>query len=138
MRKDDFFPSSYLKAIDLPDDGKDFVIKEVVAEAFNENEQEKPVASFEGETKKLVLNKTNWNTIVQNTGKQDSDDWVGTTVTLYPSLVEFRGDKVLAIRIKDDVSAALAQKRAAAGVNAPASKTAEATTTGGDDEPIPF
>ena len=68
-------------------------------EHFEGTGETKAVACFREDTKPLILNKTNWNTIVKLHG-DESDNWSGCEIELYPTLVSFKGDEVEAIRIR--------------------------------------
>jgi hypothetical protein len=59
----------------------------------------KPVLHFRGKSRGVVLNKTNANAIWGINGSDDTDDWAGTAITLFPTKVEFQGKRVDAIRI---------------------------------------
>lgn len=92
------FPSDFLKAADLDDTQRSVKIQRV---DFNVKigDDEKPVVYFSGETKGLVLNKTNSNIITKIYG-DETDEWIGKEVILYPAMVEFKGDMVEAIRVR--------------------------------------
>jgi hypothetical protein len=61
--------------------------------------KKKPRMTFKGRDKSLILNVTNWNRMVELTGSEDSDEWVGQDVQIYPTKVEFQGQMVDAIRV---------------------------------------
>jgi hypothetical protein len=97
MKISSAFPSSYLKAADL--DGRTVSVKIDRVEMETVGDDSKPVLYFQGKDKGVVLNKTNANNIVALFG-DDTDDWVGQEVSLYPAMVDFQGRSVEAIRIK--------------------------------------
>jgi len=100
MRKNDAFPSKYLKASDL--NGEDLVatIDEVVEEEVGREKKKKPVLYFRGKVKPLILNGTNFDSVVLVTGEEDSDEWPGEKITMFSTEVPF-GDKMVdAIRIR--------------------------------------
>jgi hypothetical protein len=100
------FPSKYLKASDL--EGNTVIVKiaDVKVEAVGRDQDTKPVVYFEGKKKGLVLNKTNSNKIAQIAQSHETDEWVGVTIAIYPTEVEFSGESVEAIRVKAPKSAA--------------------------------
>jgi len=98
MRISDAFPSKYLKASDLQDRNINVVIDRAEPEEVGEGER-KPVLYFQGKTKGLVLNKTNSRAIAAAYG-DDTDDWEGRPLVLFPAMVDFRGDTVEAIRVR--------------------------------------
>ena len=59
--------------------------------------------SFVGKEKGLAVNKTNANIIAQNVGSDDLDDWIGREIILYPTRVDFGGQMVDAIRVKEQI-----------------------------------
>jgi hypothetical protein len=95
----DAFPSSYLKAEDLNGKAVKVTIESVSMEKMGDDT--KPAVHFVGKDKTLVLNKTNAWRIVDATGSDDTDDWGGWTITLYPCKVEYQGKSVPAIRVDD-------------------------------------
>ena len=102
MKKDEVFPSKYLKAADLG--GKPLVvtIDRAVLETLKSPEgksQEKTVVSFRGLKKTLPLNLTNWNSIADICG-DDTDDWPGHQIELYPTTTEMGGKAVDCIRVR--------------------------------------
>lgn len=108
MKMNDVFPSKYLKADDLEDGDWTLTIRNedpVTHEEFTQKGKptpdNKPVLHFkERDAKPLVLNKTNWKTIGQALGSDDSDDWCGRQITLFATEVESFGEMTMAIRIR--------------------------------------
>lgn len=92
------FPSKYLKAADLDDKELNVIMQRVEMEDVG-GEDKKPVLYFKDQQKGVVLNKTN-SRIIAKTFGDDTDDWGGKTITLYPAMVEFKGDMVEAIRVR--------------------------------------
>lgn len=95
----DAFPSRYLKAGDLKN--KKVALTIVKVETDTIGDESKLVVYFKGTDKGLVLNKTNANSIAVVTNSEDTDDWAGKKITLYPTKVEFQGKRVAAIRIEE-------------------------------------
>jgi hypothetical protein len=93
------FPSKYLRAADL--DGRQVTVEiaNVELEEVGTGEEPKPVLYFQGKAKGVVLNKTNAHTISAVYG-DDTDDWIGQSVTLFSAHVDFQGRSVESIRIK--------------------------------------
>jgi len=101
MNINDAFPSKYLKASDLPEEGSQaFTIEKIVIEEIGQNKEKKPVIFFDEDHRGLVCNKTNANTIAKVLQSQEFDDWIGKTISLYRCEVQFQGDMVEAIRVK--------------------------------------
>jgi hypothetical protein len=93
------FPSKYLKASDL--DGEVTVkIVKVTFEEVGPTKDSRPVVYFENIPKGVVLNKTRSNGIIRANGSEDTDDWPGTMVCLYPSTTQFQGEEVECIGIR--------------------------------------
>jgi hypothetical protein len=98
MKIGDAFPSKFLKASDLQDRPVTVTMEHVGLEDVGDSDR-KPVLYFKGRSKGLVLNKTNSRTIAGAYG-DDTDAWQGKPLTLFPAMVDFRGDTVEAIRVR--------------------------------------
>jgi hypothetical protein len=97
------FPTRFLKAADLG--GKPIVvtIKEAAQEKLkngNGEEEAKTVLYFQKAKKALILNVTNWTKIADVTGEDDSDNWPGHRIEVYPTTTEMKGKEVACIRIR--------------------------------------
>lgn len=108
MKSTDAFPSKYISAADLQ--GKEATVKITHVSTDEIGGKQKFICYFAGKQKGLVLNKTNWNNIVKITGHEDSDDWTGSSVCLYETMVDFQGESVPAVRVKSAPSSAAPQK----------------------------
>jgi hypothetical protein len=90
MKGPEAFPSKFFRSEDIDFD-EDAKVTLVIAggcheelPSFDGSKPEKKFClRFKDEKRLLVLNKTNWNRLVHNTGEEDSDDWVGKTITVY-------------------------------------------------------
>ena len=91
------FPSNYLKAADLNGKTARVAISRVVTEDIGGDH--KPVMYFKGKEKGMVLNKTNATNIAMAYG-YETDDWIGGEIELFPTMVDFQGRSVEAIRVK--------------------------------------
>src|SRR5512139_3859694 len=91
------FPGQYLKAADLQGKRVRVVIDRVEMEDIGG--ETKPVLHFQGKNRGVVLNKTNANAIWGINGSDDTDDWGGTEIVLFPSKTDFQGKRVDCIRI---------------------------------------
>ena len=92
------FPSKYLSAADLQDKPHTLVMSRVEMETIG-GDDKKPVLYFSKSQKGLVLNKTNSKQIAAQYG-DDTDDWEGKSIVLFPAMVDFKGDTVEAIRVR--------------------------------------
>lgn len=99
MRIGSAFPSDYLKAADLNGKAVRVVVESISVAKVGDDE--KPILHFVGKDKSLVLNKTNANRIVEATGSDETDDWQGWSIVLYPCKVDYQGKRVDAIRVDD-------------------------------------
>lgn len=97
MRISDAFPSNYIRAADLQDRNVTVIIDRVELEEVGDGH--KPVLYFQGKEKGFVLNKTNGNNIASAYG-DDTDSWIGGELVLFPTMVDFQGRSVAAIRVK--------------------------------------
>lgn len=93
------FPSRFLKAADLQGRDCRVVIGQVTMEVVGDEAKAKPILYFQGREKCLGLNVTNRDMIMSMYGP-NSDDWIGKSVTLFPTKVEMKGKIVDAIRIR--------------------------------------
>ena len=133
MRIDAAFPSKYLKAADLQDRAVTVSMSHVAVEEIKSMRgmDTKPVLYFQGKEKGLVLNKTNSNAIAKLYG-EETDDWVGQPIEIFPTTVDFQGDMVEAIRVR-----APRKKNGAATTTAAPAPPPAPTAHDLDDE-IPF
>ena len=102
MKRDDVFPSKYLKASDL--NGKPIAV-EIMDSAVEQlktldgKTQDKLILNFKGYKKGLVLNRTNYDAIADIHG-EETDDWEGKIIELYPTKTAMGGKTVACIRIR--------------------------------------
>jgi hypothetical protein len=97
MNINDAFPSNYLKAADLQGRTITVKISHVTSEKLGDDN--KLILYFDGKQKGMVLNKTNANNLAFAFGPE-TDDWQGAEAQLYPTMVDFQGRSVEALRIK--------------------------------------
>lgn len=98
MKSNEIFPGKYLRAADLGNNEPVVTIRGVEMEKIGNDR--KPIVYFEGKERGVVLNKTNFTSIVTITGEEDSDNWKGYRIKLIVAKVEFQGARVPAIRIE--------------------------------------
>ncbi len=99
MKRGDIFPSKYLAASDVPDEGCVLTINHVEEEKMRDGKP-KPVIYFDEAEKGMVCNVTNWKVLEQLYG-DESDDWAGERIQLYVGETTFDGDVVACIRVKN-------------------------------------
>jgi len=99
MKLNDIYPSNFLKAEDVKQ-GLIATIRFVQMEEIGQDKTEKPIAYFSEVLQGLVLNKTNWESIVLITGQDDSDNWPGHQVYLFQQMVSFQGKSMPGIRVQ--------------------------------------
>jgi len=100
MNINDAFPSPFIVAADLPDDGMTVTFQGVSMEMFEEDKKPKAICHFEEFNKGMLLNKTNKNTIVEVLGSPETNVWIGQCITIYPTECDYKGDRVACIRVK--------------------------------------
>src|SRR5262249_44309163 len=88
--------SDYLKADDLAGKSARVVISDVEDVEFDKGL--KPVLSFEGKKKRLVVNATNFDVLCASISS-NTNDWPGHTITLRGEKTSFRGKLVNSIRV---------------------------------------
>lgn len=100
MNIDSAFPSKYMKASDLPEETVvSFTIADVKMEEVGREKSIKPIIYFKGQEKGFCCNKTNANTIKKALGTGDTDEWLGKTIRLYSTEVQFGDEMVESIRV---------------------------------------
>jgi hypothetical protein len=135
----DAYPSKYLTATDLPEEGPQSVtIEKIGLEEVGRDKEIKPVIYFEEFGKSLICNKTNARSIARALGSEEFDDWVGRRIALYRAEVEFAGEMVEAIRVKPIRTPATARQIPKKPVPAAAVAPAAAEEDPNEDDSIPF
>ena len=104
---------SFLKTEDLQGKACRLVIEAICNEEINgdHGKEKKLVARFAGKDKGLVLNRTNADSIAEIAGSEDTDDWAGVQIVLFPDKTKFGGKTVDCVRIRaPQVSGAAGQR----------------------------
>ncbi len=102
MKISEAFPSNFLKAQDLNGHTVKAVIGGVELQDVggkNNPKEHKPVITFKGKSKGLVLNKTNGSILSKALGDETSD-WVGKEIELICSETQFQGNLVPCIHVR--------------------------------------
>jgi hypothetical protein len=139
--KQDRFPRRFLSAPDLK--GKPVTLKigreymEELADTTGKK-RNKSIMSFKGTDKELVLNVTNFDSIVEATGEHDSEKWSGKKIVLYPTTTQMGGKTLDCIRVRGPAQKEMTLK--SAPEPAPEPKPEPETENGDDDtdDEIPF
>ena len=97
--RNELFPSKYLKAGDLQAAQVAVTIASLEIEEVGMDKEEKPVLHFNSTKKAMVLNLTNYNSIAEMFG-EETDQWTGKQIVLFPTVTQFGNKMVDAIRIK--------------------------------------
>jgi hypothetical protein len=103
-KRHEVFPSPFLSAADLNGKPVTLTIESAPLEKLKGtggSEETKTVLYFKGTKKSLPLNRTNWDKVADITGEDDSNDWPGRQIQLYPTTTPFRTDVVDCIRIRE-------------------------------------
>ncbi len=98
MNKNDIFPSKYLSAADLPEEGMTVTIRSVTEERMQDGERKPIMAFVEAGLKCMIVNVTKWNTLAKLYG-DESDDWYGKRIKIRPGEVKFKGEMVACIDV---------------------------------------
>jgi hypothetical protein len=91
------FQSNYLGAVDL-DGPTQFIIESIDEELIGRDKEPKVVITLRGQRKKWIINRTNARSLAKMFG-DDTDNWIGKTITLITPVVEFQGESKPAIRV---------------------------------------
>ncbi len=110
MNKSDVFPSKYLSAADVPEEGITITIRKVSIERMPDG-AEKPIATFDERVKDMLINVTKWNTIAELYG-DDSDDWIGEKITIRPGTTKYAGKTVACIDVMPKKPKSFGDKKA--------------------------
>jgi hypothetical protein len=96
----DFDKSRFLKAADLKTEKK-FRIKNVWAETVGvgDEKERKPVLWFTNDERGLLLNTTNLRALAGAFG-DSMEGWVGKVIVVFPTMIDFRGKMVPALRVR--------------------------------------
>ena len=128
------FPSKYIKAAEVPEEGVTLRIASVDIEDVDGKGSRKPVVYFRKAKKGLVLNVTNSKKIASILGTAETDDWADRDITLYRSETEYAGETVDCVRVRAAKAGAKPQAKPE-----PAPVAAEPNYDGElTDEDIPF
>jgi hypothetical protein len=102
MKRSDLWPSRFLKAEDLQGRSINVTIERAVSEVLKngKGEETKVVIYFQKAKKALVCNMTNFDSIVDVTGIDDSDKWAGHKIQLYPTTTVMSGKPTPCIRVR--------------------------------------
>ena len=130
MNKSQLFPSKYIKVDDLQGKDVPLTIAKLTLEDIDgeRGKETKPLLSFQGVAKGLILNVTNFDSISMQHG-EETDNWTGKSITLYPDQTRFGGKVVDCVRVRTQAPVAQAAVAMATPVAAPAEEL---------DDPIPF
>ena len=98
VNADDYY-GEYLKAEDVK---QDIQVKISGVEPETIDGEQKLVVRFHELRKTLVLNKTNKDRIKSITGSSETSNWTGKVITLTTEKVQFKGETVPALRVKEE------------------------------------
>ena len=132
------FTSKYLKVEDLQKKKRHLTIRDVPVEKVGDDE--KFVLYFYETEKTFVLNRTNAGMMEMLTGSEESDDWIGTRITLKPDMTSYQGKPTPCIRIDSE----LPEQKTIVGNNGQAPQPVRQGVAAGapvdedDDDSIPF
>ncbi len=104
MKRDDVFPSKFLKASDLASKPVVVTIEAARYEALKTldgKEQQKIVLYFVGSQESRCRSMvTNFSAVIDAVGEDDTDRWPGKQIELYASTTQMSGKTVPCIRIR--------------------------------------
>jgi len=120
MKLSDMYPRRYATGEDLQGKAITLTIEKISREKMhpqpNSPEVEKWVAYFKEARKGVVLNRTVAYQIAEFLGSEETDDWTGKRITLYPQPMTVAGRKVTAIRARAAKSAPVLSEAIPAGL----------------------
>jgi hypothetical protein len=135
-KRNEVFRTRFLTAADLNGKPITLTIERAPIETLkNKNgEDTKTVLYFRGTKKALPLNRINWDAVAEITGEDDSDNWPGYRIEVYPTTTQFGADVVDCLRIRAPAQGELKPARA---VKSSKAKPPPAVPDEMDDQ-IPF
>jgi hypothetical protein len=131
MNARSLYPGKWLAAADLDGADMTLTIKSLEEEEISRGDP-KWVLGFREVKKRLVLNKTNTDSIAVVLG-DETDGWIGKRITLFSTEVDYKGDQVEAIRVRTKPPATRSKKPAKPYTQAEADMDDD-----DDSEQIPF
>lgn len=106
------FDSDFIRAWDLGGRSRVLTIEKVergtLKNPRGKKEEHKPVIWFKGAKRAFAANKTNAKTIATLYGN-DTTQWIGKSVELYPTRTQFGSEEVDCIRIRPSIPRAKAE-----------------------------
>lgn len=99
MKRSQLYPSRFVRHADLQGRPQTVIIKDVTLEDVGDDSKQKPVIRFRGKEKGFVCNATNYDVIAEAYG-DETDDWSGQPIELYPTRVPFKGQLTDTIRVR--------------------------------------
>ena len=103
MRISEQFPSRFIKGHDLKNKEVTITIKSCYTDRIGKDEKEELILSFEESAREMVLNRTNAHSISEIHG-DETDDWAGKQIVLYPTKVQAFGKSHEVIRVRPTAS----------------------------------
>jgi hypothetical protein len=103
MKRDELFPSKFWKHEDLdegPFVGRIAYVEMEMLKTRDGKSENKPVLHFANSDKPLVLNLTNYNTIAEILGSEQTDDWRRQEIELFRTTTMFGGQRTGCIRVR--------------------------------------
>ena len=125
MRLKDAYPSNYLGADDFVQPQTLTIERCEMRNVGLDKIEEKPVVFFRGSDKPLILNVTNFKTIVSICG-DETDDWPGGVVEIFSAKTMYMGEETDCVRL-----------RAPAARPIPSTQQPEAAAVGTGNNPAP-
>jgi hypothetical protein len=102
VTRQEAFPSRWFQAADLPRPAV-LEIVETNQETVRGNDgrnTKKLTIYFRGQRKGLIVNATNFDSIVLITGEDDSDNWPGHSIELFATTTEMAGKTTPCVRVR--------------------------------------
>jgi len=101
MKRHQVFPDNYLKCAHLNGKPATLTITGAPLDTLknSKGEEKKIVLSFAETKKRLPLNKTNFNAVADVCG-DETDDWSGKKIEVYPTTTQMDGKTVGCIRVR--------------------------------------
>lgn len=108
MKVSEMYPKKFATGEDLAGKEATLIISSIELESMRPDpraaEVQKYVLYFEKAQRGIILNRTIAEQIAQAVGSDESDDWIGKKITLFPLPMVVAGKNRVAIRVKPPVN----------------------------------
>lgn len=100
MKAIDLAPPKHLDAADLEGKEVEVTVEHAHYTEVGENKETKGAVKFKEFPRSMVINRTNIKRLIAHLG-DDTDQWIGKTVKIYPTETDLKGKTVPCLRVRE-------------------------------------